>query len=73
MNCNKDLPDAPWIAYTERYGLPDSDPDLEESYKPERFSNNGVTWWYGCGYCDKPIDVDERKCPFCGKGIKWDA
>lgn len=72
MNYNKDLPDAPWIADVERNGLPDSDMNEKESYKPEICSNNGVTWWYVCGYCGRPVDVGEDVCPFCEMGVKWD-
>lgn len=31
------------------------------------------SWWYQCGKCETPIDVDDKYCRNCGQAVKWDG
>jgi len=30
------------------------------------------SWWYQCGKCKTPIDINDRYCRMCGQAVKWD-
>lgn len=71
MNNYKDLPDAPWIAEVERFGIPDDDVQEAKYYIPQ-IGGNSMTWWYTCGNCGRPVDRWENRCSFCEGRIIWD-
>jgi len=42
-----------------------------ESFKPIVGHNIGPGWWYACGVCKGKISNMDKKCPHCGRGVKW--
>lgn len=42
-----------------------------ESFKPIVGHNVGPGWWYICGVCKGTIKNTDKRCPHCGRGIKW--
>ena len=30
------------------------------------------SWWYQCGKCKTPIDVNDKYCRMCGRAVKWE-
>ena len=63
------------------YGMPHLAADVlallkeQEAVKPY-VTGSGKTfecrlsWWYACGNCNKPIDIDDKYCRHCGRAVK---
>ena len=32
-----------------------------------------ISWWFVCGFCEYPIDYQDRFCRCCGRPVKWDG